>query len=54
MERLVVELKDYEYIDGRIRPQFTVDTNKTLELLRGAGIYSDKYEALRVSSPLSP
>ncbi|GLU57330.1 ATP-binding protein [Dyadobacter frigoris] len=47
IERLVVELKDYEYIDGRLRPQFTVDTNKTLELLRGAGIYSDKYEALR-------
>jgi hypothetical protein len=44
---LKVELGDYEYIDGKERPQFKVDTSKALELLQGTGLYKRKEQCLR-------
>lgn len=42
-----MELKNYEYIDGKKRPKFAVDTDKALELLKGAGIYEGAYQCIR-------
>lgn len=44
---LKVELEDYEYIDGKNKPKFTVDTDKALELLKGAGLYEGAYQCIR-------
>lgn len=44
---LKVELSDYEYIDGKKKPKFSVDTDKAMELLRGAGIYEGAYQCIR-------
>lgn len=44
---LKVELKTYEYLDGKNKPHFSVDTDKALELLRGAGIYEQPSQAFR-------
>lgn len=44
---LKVELEDYDYIDGKKKPKFSVDTDKAMELLRGAGIYEGAYQCIR-------
>lgn len=44
---LKVELSDYDYIDGKNKPKFTVDTDKALELLQGAGLYDGAYQCIR-------
>lgn len=44
---LKVELSNYDYIDGKKRPKFSVDTDKALELLQGAGIYEGAYQCIR-------
>jgi len=44
---LQVELLNYEYIDGRKKPKFSVDTDRALELLQGAGIYEGSYQCIR-------
>jgi len=44
---LRVELKKYDFIDGKEKPQFKVDTEKALTLLQGAGIYEDAYQSIR-------
>ena len=44
---LKVELLDYDYIDGKNKPKFTVDTDKALELLQGAGLYDGAYQCIR-------
>lgn len=44
---LKVELKRFEYLDGKNKPHFSVDTDKALELLRGAGIYEKPSQAFR-------
>lgn len=44
---LKVELKNYDLIDGKQKPQFSVDTDKALALLQGAGIYDGAYQAIR-------
>ncbi|GAB3244100.1 hypothetical protein GCM10027346_41470 [Hymenobacter seoulensis] len=44
---LKVELKNYDLIDGKHKPQFSVDTDKALALLQGAGIYDGAYQSLR-------
>jgi hypothetical protein len=44
---LKVELADYDYIDGKKKPKFSVDTDKAMELLRGAGIYEGAYQCIR-------
>jgi hypothetical protein len=45
--QLDVKLLEYELIDGKKKPQFTVDTNKALGLLQGAGIYDGAYQCIR-------
>ncbi|MFN8313912.1 MAG: ATP-binding protein [Cyclobacteriaceae bacterium] len=44
---LKVELSDYDYIDGKKKPKFSVDTDKAMELLRGAGIYEGAHQCIR-------
>lgn len=44
---LKVELLDYEYIDGKNKPKFSVDTDKALALLQGAGIYEGVHQCIR-------
>lgn len=44
---LKVELANYDYIDGKKKPKFSVDTDKALELLQGAGIYEGAYQCIR-------
>lgn len=44
---LKVELLNYDYIDGKKKPKFSVDTDKALDLLQGAGIYEGAYQCFR-------
>lgn len=44
---LKVILADYENIDGKNKPKFTVDTDKALSLLQGAGLYDGAYQCIR-------
>ena len=47
IESLKVELAPYEYIDGKNKPKFSVDTSKALDLLRGSGIYEKPEQSFR-------
>lgn len=44
---LKVELFGYDYIDGKKKPKFSVDSDKAMELLRGAGIYEGAFQCVR-------
>ena len=44
---LTVELVNYELIDGKKKPKFSIDTDKALELLQGAGLYYGAYQCIR-------
>lgn len=44
---LKIDIQDYEYIDSKHKPKFSVDTNNILELLVGNSIYLRKENALR-------
>ena len=44
---LKIDIKDYEYINSKSKPKFSVDTNNILELLVGSSIYDRKENALR-------
>ena len=44
---LKVELEDYDTIDGKLRPKFEIDPIKSIELLQGAGIYSNPFQSIR-------
>lgn len=44
---LKVNLTNYDTLDGKKRPSFDIDTNKAIELLQGAGLYSDTSECIR-------
>lgn len=44
---LEVELKDYDTIDGKLRPSFSIDPQKSIELLQGAGLYNEPYQSIR-------
>ncbi|AZA86389.1 hypothetical protein EG349_06105 [Chryseobacterium shandongense] len=44
---LKVELDKYEYLDGKKKPKFSVDTDKALSLLQGAGLYEHSYQSIR-------
>lgn len=44
---LKIDIQDYEYIDSKHKPKFSVDTNNVLELLVGSSIYDKKESALR-------
>ncbi|MDN5090918.1 HD domain-containing protein [Aliarcobacter butzleri] len=45
--KLEVKLEDYEYIDGKNRPRFQIDTDKALSLLQGAGLYKTSSQSIR-------
>lgn len=44
---LKVELSNYDFIDGKHKPKFSVDTDKALGLLQGAGIYDGPHQCIR-------
>ena len=44
---LKVELKGYDSIDGKVHPKFEIDSQKAIEILQGAGIYSEPYQSIR-------
>lgn len=44
---LNVVLENYEPIDGKMKPEFKIDTLKALELLQGANIYSGDEQCMR-------
>jgi hypothetical protein len=44
---LKVELSNYDFIDGKNKPKFSVDTDKALSLLQGAGIYDGAHQCIR-------
>ncbi|WP_373708925.1 ATP-binding protein [Kaistella sp.] len=44
---LKVELDKYDYLDGKKKPKFSVDTDKALSLLQGAGLYEHAYQSIR-------
>ena len=45
--KLEVNLIGYDTIDGKNRPEFKIDTGKALELIQGAGLYSDPAKSMR-------
>lgn len=45
--QLKVVLSNYDLIDGKHKPKFSVDTDKALSLLQGAGIYDGAYQCIR-------
>jgi hypothetical protein len=45
--KLTVELKNYEFIDGKNKPTFKVDSDHALALLQGAGLYNGTYQSIR-------
>jgi len=47
IKSLKVVLYPYEYIDGKNKPKFTIDTSKALDLLSGAGIYNKPEQSFR-------
>ena len=44
---LEVNLIGYDTIDGKNRPEFKIDTGKALELIQGAGLYSNPAKCMR-------
>lgn len=44
---LKVDLLDFDRIDGKNKPKFSVDTEKALGLLQGAGLYDGAYQCIR-------
>ena len=44
---LTVTLKGYDTFDGKNRPAFKIDPQKAIELLQGAGLYSEPYQSIR-------
>ena len=45
--KLKVNLIGYDTIDGKNRPEFKIDTGKALELIQGAGLYSNPAKCMR-------
>lgn len=44
---LKVNLSNYDTFDGKKRPSFEIDSTKAIELLQGAGLYTDSCECIR-------
>lgn len=44
---LSVNLKNFDMLDGKVRPQFSINPQKAIELLQGAGLYSNPCQAIR-------
>ncbi len=47
IESLKVVLKDYKYIENGKRPCFSISSRKALNIIQGANIYSNGFQALR-------
>lgn len=45
--KMDVKLKNYDTINGKDRPSFKVDSSKAIELLQGAGLYTEPYQSVR-------
>ena len=45
--KLDVVLKDYDTINGKERPSFKIDSSRAIELLQGAGLYSEPHQCIR-------
>lgn len=45
--KLEVKLKGYDTIDGKNRPVFKIDTAKAMEMIQGAGLYSNPALCIR-------
>lgn len=44
---LRIKIKGYETLDGSMKPRFTIDTSKALELLQGKNFYNDAFDSIR-------
>lgn len=44
---LQVALTEYEFIDGKIKPAFSIDRDKALELFQGTGLYEYPQQCIR-------
>lgn len=44
---LKVNLTNYDTFDGKKRPSFEIDSSKAIELLQGAGLYTESCECIR-------
>lgn len=42
-----VTLKGWDTIDGKTRPRFQIDSNKAIEMLQGAGLYTAPHQCIR-------
>lgn len=47
IDQLDIRLLDYDIIDGKKKPEFTIETPKAIELLQGAGIYKHKASSIK-------
>lgn len=45
--KMDVKLKNYDTINGKDRPSFKIDSSKAIELLQGAGLYTEPYQSVR-------
>ena len=43
---LKVELKGYDSIDGKVHPKFEIDSQKAIEMLQGANLYSEPFQSI--------
>lgn len=44
---LKVELNGYDSIDGKVHPKFEIDSQKAIEMLQGANLYSEPFQSIR-------
>ncbi len=47
IDKLIIEANEYEFINNRSKPKFSVDTNNILKLLKGSEIYKKRETAIR-------
>lgn len=47
IDKLMIEANEYEFINNRSKPKFSVDTNNILKLLKGSEIYKKRETAIR-------
>ena len=47
IDQLEIRLKDYDIVDDKKKPEFTIKTTKAIDLLQGAGIYKHKVSSIK-------
>lgn len=45
--QLIVELKGYDNFSLKDKPEFSIDTDRAIEMLQGAGLYREPYQCFR-------